>query len=72
MINEDLVAEAREKYQPLGDVVIVSPRLLSRLADALENASATLEYDALYIAELEAQLADPKMRLARATTGSAS
>ncbi|RLP68370.1 hypothetical protein D9V30_10295 [Mycetocola reblochoni] len=36
--NKKLIEEARGKFRSLDGVVVVSPRLLSRLADALEAA----------------------------------
>lgn len=53
MIN-DLIAEARGKYKSLDGVVVVSPKLLARLADALENDGITAREDLAYIKHLEA------------------
>jgi len=42
MSNEELIARARKSYRSLDGVVVVSPQLLSDLADALEAAEADI------------------------------
>ena len=46
----DLIQTARGKYKSLDGLVVVSPRLLSDLADALEQADTDIKWLRAWIA----------------------
>lgn len=50
MNRTDLIQTARGKYKSLDGLVVVSPRLLSDLADALEQADTDIKWLRAWIA----------------------